>query len=290
MKKMLLFFYIPLLFVLAACGQTAKDEFLTRVESQQSQKQTSYDYKIKMDDVTSSDATGIATSFESFIGKQIDATISQDLEKGLATILLDLSAVNPSLSQVEVIYAGDNLYMNAATFTSLSGITTTALDGKYIDAQELLGQSMPEIPKLSDYTPNNQANAALYKELDEKKFTKDGDDVTLTLTLNDLIALVEKAAEKGDEETKKQAADIQEQLETATESLSPDSIFNITLDKKDNGKLLMDLFSAENKEDTIKISMTFTKKDYQEPMAPTAEDILTEEEFNTLMLEAYSGQ
>ncbi|MGT2912104.1 hypothetical protein ACVR1I_10405 [Streptococcus cameli] len=286
MKKLKCLLFLPLFFIMVACGQNPKDEFLSRLEKQQTQKQVSYDYTIKLDDVMTSDAKGMDATISSFVGKAIDATISQDLDENLIYASVDLSSINPMFSSFEMVYADDKAYMTAAPMLAMSGITSSKIDGKYVDIEEMSGEKLPAI---SDFTPNNKENAKVFKELDSKKFTKDGDKVSVTMTVEELFDMAQKAMENGDKQNKSDTKNVEKQLSEAKETFSKDSTFVMTLDKKQNGKALLTLKSAENKKDNIKISITFTKKDYKAPILPAKEDILTKDELLSLMMESYSG-
>lgn len=283
MKKLHTLLLLPLIFFLVACGkaQSAKDEFITRMESQQSAKKSAYEYTFQLDDISSS--TENFAFLESYIGKEIKATISQDLTKNVVAATVDLASVNPSLSTFNLVYVDDKAYISAAPFLSMYGLSEMDAKGKYMDLGEMSGQTMP---KLSELTPNSGKNATLFKEIDAKKYTKDGDKVTVRLSIEEMFALTEKILANGGKETKEVAANFKEQAATAQEAFAKDSYFTMTIDPKNNGQALLNLVSKSNKKDSFKVRMTFKGVGYKAPTLPKSSDILSQEDLMNLFMKS----
>lgn len=281
MKKLVLLLWLPLIFLLVACGKSPKDEFISRLENQYTDKPVAYEMTIKLDDVTSSGVNPMA----SFIGKEIKATISQDLSEKIVSLHADLSDVNPTLSDFEMVYVGDKAYMTVEPMLGMYGVTSSDLAGKYMDVADAQGSPLPDLGEL---TPANKENVAFFKEIDSKNFTKSGDKVSLSLTLEELMAFTQKVLETGDEETKELAQQYKAQMETAQGAFTKDSKFVMTVDKKNNAEAVLTMKSAENKEDGMTIKMAINKIDYKAPKVPAEKDIISQEELQQSLM-ASSG-
>lgn len=287
MKRFRTLIFLPLILLLVACGKSPKDEFISRVENQQTAKKAAYEYAIKLEDVTSSTEDTDAIGFQQYVGKEIKATISQDLTEHLISVSADLSVINPNLEQFELVYVDDKAYISAAPFLNMYGLTQVDAKGKYMDLAEASGQ---DIPKLSELTPNNAQNVDFFKEVDAKQYSKDGDKVTLTLTIDEMMEMAEKAIDQGDEKTKEAAADFKDQMESAKDAFSKDSSFTMTVDKEKKGTALLNLISKENEKDTIKIRFDFKEVEYKAPAKPASSDILTQEDLMNLIMESDSTE
>ncbi|MGT2756179.1 hypothetical protein [Streptococcus ovuberis] len=277
MKKLALLLWLPLALVLVACGKSPKDEFISRVESQYTEKPVTYEMTLKLDDVTSKGVNPIA----SFIGKEIKATMTQDLSKKLISIQADLSDVNPTLSDFEIVYVGDKAYMTVEPMLGMYGITSSDLSGKYMDVADAQGSPLPDLGEL---TPANKDNVSFFKEMDSKNFTKSGDKVSLSLTIEELLAFTQKVLESGDEETKEIAQQYKAQMETAQKAFAKDSKFVMSVGKQNNVEAVLTMKSADNKEDSMTIKMSIDKIDYQAPKIPAKEDIISQEQMQQSLM------
>lgn len=263
---------LPLLLILVACGaKTAKDDFIGRIQNNQSAKQVAYQYTFRIDDVVTAEAANNPV-LSALVGQELTLNINQDLDKHLVSLSTDLSAINPGFSSFEFIYADDKAYMTAAPMLAMSGLDTKEFEGKFIDIEQSSGQNLPN---LSQFSPSDYQNTELYKNLDAKYFTKTGDDVTLKLTLAELFDLAQKTIAKTD---KVSAEEFASQTKVVTQQFSNKSHTEITLDKEGNGKAKIHLLSAANDKESLTLAFDFKKVAYKAPKLPSEENILSQDE------------
>lgn len=276
MKRFYRFLLLPLLFVLVACGGTsAKDTFISRLESNQSAKQSAYEMTFALEEMDTGES-GI-NPLAGFIGQELTVYISQDQDKNLVGFTADLSALSPDLSAVEMIYADDKAYISAAPMLAMSGQPLADYQGKYLDLEAASGQTLPA---LSNFTPADYQNVELYQKLDAKNFSQKGDDVTVTMSLAELLALTKDTLAKTDEKAAQAYADQSDQI---AQQFSPESKVELTLDKQGDGKARVNLLPAGDGQGSLTLSMAFKKATYKAPNLPAQSDILSQDQLNQLM-------
>lgn len=280
MKKRIALFFLPLtlLLLLVACGKNPKDEFLSRMKSQQTAKKAAFEYSIQLDDISFSQEEGMGSMLESYVGKEVRMDITQDLDASLMSIHADLSDLNPGLSTVDLIYADDRAYMSIAPFAFFYGLDAVDMEGKYLDLEEMGGQ---DLPKLSDIPSTNQQYLEMLEDLEASRFTKDGQDVILTLSMEEVFELTQEMFAQTD---KKAAQELKAQMGYVRAYISDESYMRLTFDKEGNGTAVVDIRSAENEKDGLTISMMTKKKAYKVPKVPKAADVLSQEDLQAMLV------
>lgn len=284
MKKIKTLLAIPMLLTLVACSKSPKDEFLDAVKKQQGQDKGAYEYTIKIDDVSGD----LGAQLEAFKGKTVTATASQDLKAELVGLTVDLSSFDSSFSDFNLVYAGDKAYMNVAPIAQFAaGVSAENLEGKFVDIEEFSGEEMPSLKSIAE---EGTSDTAFFEELDEKHFSKDGDKVSLSLTIDELLDFSSKAVEKAGTETEGVTAEqMKTYMDLAKASLDDSSKFVITVDGKGNGEAKIQLKTAAGVGESaseIKLSLSYKSVDYKEPKVPAKSDIVSQEELSNLMTSA----
>ncbi|MGT2828722.1 hypothetical protein AB6M97_01560 [Streptococcus hillyeri] len=287
MKKIKMLLALPLALTLAACSKSPKDEFLDLIKKQQNEDKGAYEYVIKLDEASGE----MASQLESFKGKSVKATASQDLKNGLIGLTVNLSDFNSELSDFDFIYSDDKAYMSVAPVAQFSaGLASDSLDGKFADLEEFSGEKMPSLAELSK---ENKANAELFEEVDEKNFTKNGDKVTMTLSFDELFDLTNKVVKNSQKELKDVSAEqLKTYLDLAKASIDDSSKFVMTLDEKGNGKAKIQLKTAAGVGESVselKLTLDYKKVTYKAPKVPSKSDIVSQDELTNLMTEEMSA-
>ena len=124
-------------------------------------------------------------------------------------------------------------------------------------------------------------------DVDEKHFKKDGDNVTVTLTMNQLFK-VYKSALKQLDDNKETAEQLETYVNLAKASLSDKSKATLTLGKDGNLKTNLSRIYAKGMDTAIKsvdIDVNAKKVTYKAPKAPKSSDILSKEELENLLMD-----
>lgn len=275
---------LSLVFVLVACAKSPKEEFKSRLESLQSEKKAAFDYKIKVKDLKpGQNAVGLE-GLDDIVGKTLDAKISQDLDKNVMGISVDLSKIDDKFSDFEMIYKDDKAYMSVQPMLAMQNVDIKDAEGKFIDIEEMSGEKMPS---LKEATKDKEVDLSWLDEVDEKHFKKDGDNVTVTLTMNQLFK-VYKSALKQLDDNKETAEQLETYVNLAKASLSDKSKATLTLGKDGNLKTSLSMIYAKGMDTAIKsvgVDVNAKKVTYKAPKAPKSSDILSKEELENLLMD-----
>ncbi|MGV3006031.1 hypothetical protein [Streptococcus pluranimalium] len=275
---------LSLVFVLVACAKSPKEEFKSRLESLQSEKKVAFDYKIKVKDLKPGQNAAGLEGLDDIVGKTLDAKISQDLDKNVMSISIDLSKIDDKFSDFEMIYKDDKAYMSVQPMLAMQNVDLKDAEGKFIDIEEMSGEKMPSLKKA---TKDKEVDLSWLDEVDEKHFKKDGDNVTVTLTMNQLFK-VYKSALKQLDDNKETAEQLETYVNLAKASLSDKSKATLTLGKDGNLKTSLSMIYAKGMDTAIKsvdVDVNAKKVTYKAPKAPKSSDILSKEELENLLMD-----
>lgn len=281
MKKLKMLVALPLVLALAACSKSPKDEFLDLLKKQQSEDRGAYEYVIKLDEASGE----LASQLESFKGKSVKATASQDLKNGLVGLTVNLSDFNSELSDFDFVYSDDKAYMSVAPIAQFTaGMTADSLDGKFANLEEFSGEKMPS---LVDLEKENKANATLFEEVDDKNFTKKGDKIMMTLSFDELFDLANEVVKTSKKELRDvNIEELKTYLDLAKASIDDSSKVMMTVDGKGNGKTKIQLKTAAGVGESVselKLTLDYKKVDYKAPKVPSKSDIVSQDELTNLM-------
>ncbi|WP_438831964.1 hypothetical protein [Streptococcus pluranimalium] len=275
---------LSLVFVLVACAKSPKEEFKSRLESLQSEKKAAFDYKIKVKDLKPGQNVAGLEGLDDIVGKTLDAKISQDLDKNVMSISVDLSKIDDKFSDFEMIYKDDKAYMSVQPMLAMQNVDIKDAEGKFIDIEEMSGEKMPSLKKA---TKDKEVDLSWLDEVDEKYFKKDGNNVTVTLTMNQLFK-VYKSALKQLDDNKETAEQLETYVNLAKASLSDKSKATLTLGKDGNLKTSLSMIYAKGMDTAIKsvdVDVNTKKVTYKAPKAPKSSDILSKEELENLLMD-----
>lgn len=275
---------LSLVFVLVACAKSPKEEFKSRLASLQSEKKAAFDYKIKVKDLKPGQNAACLEGLDDIVGKTLDAKISQDLDKNVMSISIDLSKIDDKFSDFEMIYKDDKAYMSVQPMLAMQNVDLKDAEGKFIDIEEMSGEKMPSLKKA---TKDKEVDLSWLDEVDEKHFKKDGDNVTVTLTMNQLFK-VYKSALKQLDDNKETAEQLETYVNLAKASLSDKSKATLTLGKDGNLKTSLSMIYAKGMDTAIKsvdVDVNAKKVTYKAPKAPKSSDILSKEELENLLMD-----
>lgn len=221
---------------------------------------------------------------DDIVGKTLDAKISQDLDKNVMSISIDLSKIDDKFSDFEMIYKDDKAYMSVQPMLAMQNVVLKDAEGKFIDIEEMSGEKMPSLKKA---TKDKEVDLSWLDEVDEKYFKKDGDNVTVTLTMNQLFK-VYKSALKQLDDNKETAEQLETYVNLAKASLSDKSKATLTLGKDGNLKTSLSMIYAKGMDTAIKsvdVDVNAKKVTYKAPKAPKSSDILSKEELENLLMD-----
>lgn len=240
--------------------------------------------KIKVKDLKPGQNAAGLEGLDDIVGKTLDAKISQDLDKNVMSISIDLSKIDDKFSDFEMIYKDDKAYMSVQPMLAMQNVVLKDAEGKFIDIEEMSGEKMPSLKKA---TKDKEVDLSWLDEVDEKYFKKDGDNVTVTLTMNQLFK-VYKSALKQLDDNKETAEQLETYVNLAKASLSDKSKATLTLGKDGNLKTSLSMIYAKGMDTAIKsvdVDVNAKKVTYKAPKAPKSSDILSKEELENLLMD-----
>ncbi|MDY4762084.1 hypothetical protein [Streptococcus thoraltensis] len=275
---------LSLVFVLVACAKSPKEEFKSRLESMQGEKKAAYHYKIKVKDFQPGQNAASIQGIDDIVGKTLEAKLSQDLTKNAFAISVDLSNIDPKFSDFDLIYKGDKGYMSVQPMLAMNNVSTKEAEGKYVDIEEISGE---KIPSFKEATKDSKADLSWLDKIDEKHFKKDGDDVSVSLTMNQLFKVYKSALKQLDDD-KETAEQLETYLNLAKASLSDKSKATLTLGKDGDLKTRMSMIYAKGMDTFVKsidIDVNAKKAAYKAPKLPKSSDILSQKELESLLMD-----
>lgn len=296
--------------VLASCGKSPQDEFVSYMESQNKQTVGTWDFKMNIEDIEVSDpSTDKAANpmMNMMVTQMKDAAISgtmkADFEKEMA-FGLDMKVkalgmempVNMvgSFGKEPKMYLATDIYeyiMNIVGSMSQGAVDTSKMDmsklkGKYIDVLDIDADTAGKkelqdaSKQLQQSEKDRQEMAKKYSEflkgLDKKTFTKKDDVISHTFTKEEMTKLVKIVSEN--------AKDKDADLDKAFDDLKDITVTaNIDV-KKDTTKVSMKMTP---KEDTgiksMKLKFETTMKDKKADIKmPKKEDIISSKELEKM--------
>ncbi|MFC3928257.1 hypothetical protein ACVR05_06705 [Streptococcus caprae] len=271
---------LPILVLLVACSQSPKDTFISRLKASQTDKAVGYKFDVTVKDIVASDSA--SQDFSSLKNKTFSFDVNMSEKRDKFGVTMDLSALSEGVSKLDMVLANDTYYMSADAVASYAGLDSSAFEGYYLDGEEYTGQ---EVFDSSSFSEETKADYSWYKELADDKYTKDDDgNVTLTLTVAELLEVAKENAKATDQE------ETETYLKLAQAALSDDSKVTITMAEDNSGKMDMDLIFASGVDygvKSVKLNMTYKQVDYTEPKVPSKDKILTKSQFEEKVMSSY---
>ncbi|MDG3142545.1 hypothetical protein MKL29_06760 [Streptococcus suis] len=285
MKKKVRYLTLLVAFIVAlsACSKSPKAVFKERLEALQSATKSSYHYQVKVNDLTAGSAPEAAVDVKKLVGKTVEATISQDLSKHLVGISVNLSAMDPKFSDVNMVYKDDKAYMSVEPLLAINGVDLADAKGKFVDVAELSGEKMPSLKEL---TPEKEVDLSWLDEVDDKHFKEDGESVSVTLTMDQLLKLYQSVLTQMDDD-KESAEQLETYLNLAKASLSDKSKAVLSLDKKSNLKTKLSLIYAKGLDSlvtSVDLDIDAKKVAYKTPVVPNESDVLSKKELESMFM------
>lgn len=278
MKKLKFLIFLPLLFLLTACGPKPKETFISYLKANSNQEQVAYDYTVKIDDVVMGEEATESISDKDLKKAKLSFHIQQDLKNNLLNLSTDLSKLSPELPKLDLIYADDKMYASAEMISSFAGLDADKVKGKYIDLAEFSGQ---DIPSLSEAQASaKDADFSWIEEVDDANFTEKDGKVTATFTVPQLFKAVSATAKT------EMTEEMETYLKQAEASISDKSTVTYTLDDKGNGTAKLDLTLAKGADKnlkSVKATLDFKKATFKAAKAPAKADVLKQEDLAKLM-------
>ncbi|MGT2735784.1 hypothetical protein ACVRXS_01205 [Streptococcus orisratti] len=278
MKKIRILLLLPVLFLIVACSKSPKEEFISRIKQNADQDKSAYQFSVKIKDIqTSTSDNSESIDMSMFKGASLNFQVQQDLKNEKISISTDLSKINAAFPKFNLFYVKDTAYLNADAITTFYGLDSKNFEGKYIDLAEFSNESFPKLSELS-----KEQDYSWIEKLSDKKFKKDGDKVTATLSFDELLKVYSAQAKKDEE--------LKTYIDLAKASVSDDSKITMTLDKDGSGNADIKLVYAKALNlgiDSIHLTMTYKKSTYKDIKVPNSNAILSQEELGKLVEQNY---
>lgn len=274
---------LSLIFVLVACSKSPKGEFKARLESLQSLTKSAYHYKIKVNDLKLGNQSVSSMDMKQLVGKTIEADISQDSKNNLVNLSVNLSAIDSKFSDFQMVYKDDKAYMTVQPFLIMNGVDAKEAKGKFVDVAEMSGEKMPS---LKDAKSKKELDLSWLDKIDEKHFKKDGDNVSVTLSMNQLLKVYQSVL-KQMADSDDSAEEFKTYLNLAKASLSDKSKAVLTLDKDGNLKTSLSMIYAKGMDSLVKsvdLVVDAKKVAYKAPSLPSSSDIVSSKALEELIM------
>lgn len=275
MKKTKLLLLLPLLVLLVACGKSAKDSFISRIEENTTTKNHAYQITTTISDIKTDDS-----SLKNLNNKSFTTTVNISPKGKKASVKIDLAQLDSKLPSYEFIAIGDNLYMNLDALMQLQNLNQSSqisfeggdFTGKYINASDISDNKF----KFDDYT--SLTDVSWLKTLSDDDFSTSKDNAILTLTVKTLSSFLNDAIKSSNSKASDNLS--------LSSLLSNKSSLRISIDK--DGKQTATASLVFKNSRTLGISslnakMTVKDVDYTSPQAPEASSVLSTTQLTSLM-------
>ncbi|MFS1663195.1 hypothetical protein [Streptococcus sp. zg-JUN1979] len=280
MKKLKLLILLPLLLVLVACGKSAKETFISRLDENSSQTNQSYTLT-----TTITKITGDNSDLQNWVNKSFTAKSNVSSKGKKADFALNLSELDSTLPDYKMTIIGNDTYVNLDALVHLQNaieanpitFETQDFSGKYVNVSDISDHDY-------NWSEDFSSDHSWLDSLDDNDFSLSGDDSILTLTTTTVAKLLNQLQEELDLEEGQKLGDY------LSSHLSDKSSLRITETK--DGKLSATASLVFKDSSTLGIStleakLTLNQSDYVEPQAPEASSVLSETQLNSSLEQNY---
>ena len=135
-------------------------------------------------------------------------------------------------------------------------------------------------------TPEKEVDLSWLDEVDDKHFKEDGESVSVTLTMDQLLKVYQSVLTQMDDD-KESAEQLETYLNLAKASLSDKSKAVLSIDKNNNLKTKLSLIYAKGLDSlvtSVDLDIDAKKVAYKAPAVPNASDVLSKKELESMLM------